>query len=175
MYRRQFLQQGAGVKVQDGRPALMRLSMAQWIGICGVRLSPLADALKDCILAHSVIHVDEAPDRGKALRACVWVYRTTNFMAQRAVLFNFSLSRAGEHARRVMHGFGGAPVSEARARRPVRKVVFMGMGTVLLPFPRIQPSRLVQRLCRSHCGSCHRRCIEDSRVAPGAEEGKPRP
>ena len=87
-----------------------------------MRLAPLADALKDFILSHSVIHVDRmlkvrpvsllAPGRGKTKRAYVWVYRTTNFMAQRAVLFDFSLSRGGENPRRMLHGFGGTLVSD---------------------------------------------------------------
>jgi hypothetical protein len=92
--------------------------MAQWIGICGVRLAPLADALKHFILSHGVIHADEtpvallAPGRGKTKKAYVWVYRTTNFVAQRAVLFDFAASRGGEHPRRVLQGFGGTLVSD---------------------------------------------------------------
>ena len=95
-----------------------RSSMAQWIGICGVRLTPLAEALKDFILAHDVIHADEtpvkllAPGKGKTSRAYVWVYRTTNFVAQRAVLYDFSTGRGGENARRVLQGFGGTLVSD---------------------------------------------------------------
>ena len=38
---------------------IARSSMAQWVGICGVRLTPLAETLKDFILSHSVIHADE--------------------------------------------------------------------------------------------------------------------
>ena len=38
-----------------------RSTMAQWIGICGVRLTPLVDALKEFILGHGVVHVDETP------------------------------------------------------------------------------------------------------------------
>ena len=78
-----------------------RSSMAQWLGICGVRLAPLAEALKDFILGHDVIHADEtpvallAPGKGKTSKAYVWVYRTTNFVAQRAVLYDFSTSRGG--------------------------------------------------------------------------------
>ena len=34
--------------------------MAQWLGICGVRLEPLAAALKDFILGHDVLHADRA-------------------------------------------------------------------------------------------------------------------
>ena len=32
--------------------------MAQWVGIGGVRLQPLAEALKTFILGHNVIHAD---------------------------------------------------------------------------------------------------------------------
>jgi len=95
-----------------------RSSMAQWIGMCGVRLAPLADALKDFILGHGVVHADETPvkllasGKGKTSRAYVWVYRTTNFVAQRAVYYDFSASRGGENARRVLQGFGGTLVTD---------------------------------------------------------------
>jgi transposase len=111
LYRQEEIYARSGVHIP-------RSSMAQWIGICGVRLTPLADALKEVILSHSVIHADEtpvsllAPGRGKTKRAYVWVYRTTNFVAQRAVLFDFTASRAGEHPRRVLQGFGGTLVTD---------------------------------------------------------------
>ena len=95
-----------------------RSSMAQWLGICGVRLQPLAAALKEFILGHDVLHADEtpvallAPGRGKTKKAFVWVYRTTNFVSQRAVLYDFTLSRAGEHPQRVLGAFGGTLVSD---------------------------------------------------------------
>lgn len=95
-----------------------RSSMAQWIGICGVRLAPLAQALKDFIVGHDVVHADEtpvkllAPGRGKTSRAYVWVYRTTNFVAQRAVYYDFSTGRGGENARRVLEGFAGTLVTD---------------------------------------------------------------
>lgn len=95
-----------------------RSSMAQWLGICGMRLAPLGAALQEFILGHSVIHVDEtpvsllAPGRGKTKKAYVWVYRTTNFETQRAVLYDFTLSRAGEHPRRILGEFSGTLVTD---------------------------------------------------------------
>ena len=95
-----------------------RSSMAQWLGICGVRLAPLAALLKDYILGHDVLHVDEtpvallAPGRGKTKKAFVWVYRTTNFVTQRAVLYDFTLSRSGEHPRRMLGAFSGTLVTD---------------------------------------------------------------
>jgi hypothetical protein len=111
LYRQEEIYARSGVHIP-------RSSMAQWIGICGVRLAPLADALKDFILSRSVIHVDEtplsllAPGQGKTKRAYVWAYRTTNFEDQRAVWFDFTTSRGGEHPRRVLEGFGGTLVSD---------------------------------------------------------------
>jgi transposase len=95
-----------------------RSSMAQWSGICGVRLAPLAEALREFILGHDVVHADEtpvkllAPGKGKTSRAYVWVYRTTNFVAQRAVFYDFSTGRGGENARRVLQGFNGTLVTD---------------------------------------------------------------
>ena len=63
----------------------VRATSWPWLGICGVRLQPLAAALKDFILGHAVLHADEtpvallAPGRGKTEKAFVWVYRTTDF------------------------------------------------------------------------------------------------
>ncbi|MDZ7855794.1 IS66 family transposase [Sphaerotilus sp.] len=99
-----------------------RSSMAQWLGICGVRLQPLAAALADFILGHAVLHADEtpvallAPGRGKTKKAYVWVYHTTNFVGAqgrgRAMLYDFTASRAGEHPQRVLAGFNGTLVSD---------------------------------------------------------------
>ena len=56
---------------------LPRSSMAQWIGICGVRLAPLVEALKQYTLGHSVVHADEtpvsllAPGKGKDRKSVV--------------------------------------------------------------------------------------------------------
>jgi len=111
LYRQSEIYARSGVHIP-------RSSMAQWSGICGVRLTPLADALKDFILGHDVVHADEtpikllAPGKGKTSRAYVWVYRTTNFVAQRAVYYDFSTGRGGENARRVLQGFGGTLVSD---------------------------------------------------------------
>ena len=99
-----------------------RSSMAQWLGLCGVRLEPLAAALKEFILGHDVLHADEtpvallAPGRGKTKKAYVWVYRTTNFVTVhgtgRAVLYDFTLSRAGDNPRRVLGEFNGTLVTD---------------------------------------------------------------
>ena len=97
---------------------IARSSMAQWLGICGVRLAPVVEALKEYILGHGVVHVDEtpvsllAPGKGKTKKAYVWVYRTTNFVSQRAVYYDFCKDRSGEHPRRVLAEFDATLVSD---------------------------------------------------------------
>ena len=65
-----------------------------------------------------MLHADEtpvamlAPGKGKTHRAYLWVYRTTNFVAKRAVVFDFTASRAGEHPRRVLQGFAGTLICD---------------------------------------------------------------
>ena len=54
LYRQEHIFGRAGV-------ALPRSTLAQWVGICGVQLQPLVDALKTQILSHSVVHADETP------------------------------------------------------------------------------------------------------------------
>jgi len=115
LYRQSEIYARSGVHIP-------RSSMAQWLGICGVRLQPLAALLKDYILGHDVLHVDEtpvallAPGRGKTKKAFVWVYRTTNFVTVhgkgRAVFYDFTLSRGGEHPRRMLGPFSGTLVTD---------------------------------------------------------------
>ncbi len=111
LYRQEEIYARSGVHVP-------RSSMAQWVGICGVRLAPLAEALREHLLSQDVVHADEtpmpllAPGRGKTKRAYVWVYRSTDYVGQRAVVFDFTPGRAGAHARRVLEGFGGTLVTD---------------------------------------------------------------
>ena len=39
----------------------MGSTLAQWVGSCGVQLQPLVDALRQEVLAHSIVHADETP------------------------------------------------------------------------------------------------------------------
>src|SRR3546814_6203410 len=87
---------------------IARSTLAQWVGQTGVQLQPLVDALREQVLAQGVIHADEtpvqmlAPGEKKTHRAYVWAYSTTPFSALKAVVYDFSPSRAGEHARNFL-------------------------------------------------------------------------
>ncbi|MDI3275914.1 IS66 family transposase, partial [Pseudomonas sp. AL03] len=81
--------------------AIARSTLAQWVGQTGVQLQPLVDALREAVLAQRVVHADEtpvqmlAPGEKKTHRAYVWAYCTTPFSALKAVVYDFSPSRAG--------------------------------------------------------------------------------
>jgi len=111
LYRQEEIYARSGVHIP-------RSSMAQWVGVCGVRLAPLADALREYILSHRVIHADEtpvsvlAPGQGKTRRAYMWVYRTTDYVPQRAVWFDFCAGRGSEHPRRVLKHYAGTMVTD---------------------------------------------------------------
>jgi transposase len=98
LYRQESIFARAGM-------ALSRSTLAEWVGACGVQLQPLVDALKDEMLGHSVLHADEtpvamlAPGKKKTHRAYLWAYCPGVFEDLKAVVYDFALSRAGEHAR----------------------------------------------------------------------------
>jgi len=54
LYRQEGIFARAGV-------AIPRSTLGAWVGMCGVQLQPLVDALKKEILSHPVLHADETP------------------------------------------------------------------------------------------------------------------
>ena len=98
--------------------ALPRSTLAQWVGVCGVQLQPLVDALKNEILSHAVLHADETPvamlkpGNKRTHRAYLWAYAPGAFENLKAVVYDFCESRAGEHARTFLGDWTGALVCD---------------------------------------------------------------
>lgn len=101
-----------------GGLAIPRSTLAAWVGVCGVRLQPLVDALKRHVLGCAVVHADEtpvamlAPGKGKTHRAYLWAYAAGAFEPLRAVVYDFTISRAGEHARAFLGDWKGSLVCD---------------------------------------------------------------
>jgi hypothetical protein len=97
---------------------IARSTLAQWVGQTGVQLQPLVDALREAVMAQRVIHADETPvqmltpGEKKTHRAYVWAYCSTPFSALKAVVYDFSPSRAGEHARNFLGAWNGKLVCD---------------------------------------------------------------
>ena len=98
--------------------AIARSTLGAWVGMCGVQLQPLVDALKEEILSHAVLHADETPvamlkpGNQKTHRAYLWAYAPGAFEALKAVVYDFCESRAGEHARTFLGAWKGALVCD---------------------------------------------------------------
>ncbi|MBB3009847.1 transposase [Cupriavidus alkaliphilus] len=76
--------------------AIPRSTLGAWVGVCGVRLQPLVDALHQEILQQGLLHADEtpvqmlSPGKGKTHRAYLWAYTATQFADLRAVVYDFA-------------------------------------------------------------------------------------
>ncbi|MDT7521075.1 IS66 family transposase [Rhodoferax sp. TBRC 17198] len=80
-------------------------TLGAWVGMCGVQLQPLVDALKETVLSHAVVHADETPipmlkpGNKKTHKAYLWAYAPGAFEQIHAVVYDFCETRAGQNAR----------------------------------------------------------------------------
>lgn len=111
LYRQEGIFERAGV-------AIARSTLAQWVGVCGVRLQPLVDALKASLLECAVLHADETPvamlkpGKGMTHRAYIWSYSSTQFDSLHAVVYDFADSRAAAHPQEFLNGWAGKLVCD---------------------------------------------------------------
>lgn len=117
LYRQEAIFARAGL-------AIPRSTLAAWVGQCGARLQPLAEALKARLLQCQVLHADEtpvavlAPGKGKTQRAYLWAYAAATSEDVKAVVYNFTASRAGENARAFLgHGADDGVDNDSRRER----------------------------------------------------------
>jgi hypothetical protein len=96
------------------RVILSSSTLADWVGRIGVALQPLADRLALLLLERSVLHADETPvaqldpGKGKTKRAYLWAYRSNVLeTGPPIVVFDYQMSRAGQHARDFLSGWRG--------------------------------------------------------------------
>lgn len=98
--------------------AIPQSTLAQWVGQCGVALQPLVDALKAEMLGHRVLHADETPvamldpGAGKTHRAYLWSYSVGAFEPMKAVVYDFTESRAGKHAQGFLGKWQGTLICD---------------------------------------------------------------
>ncbi len=111
LYRQEQIFTRAGV-------ALPRSTLAEWIGVCGVQLQPLVDALRDTLLKEAVLHADEtpvpmlSPGKKKTHKAYIWAYASTAFSDLNAVIYHFAPGRSGQHARDMLGEWSGKLVCD---------------------------------------------------------------
>ena len=106
-----------GIFARSGM-AIARSTLAQWVGICGVRLQPLVDALRMALLERPVLHADETPvamlqpGKGRTHRAYIWSYSSTQFDPLQAIVYDFADSRAAAHPKEFLAGWSGKLVCD---------------------------------------------------------------
>ncbi len=98
--------------------ALPRSTLAQWVGACGVKLQPLVDQLRTSLLGRPVLHADETPvpmlkpGLGRTHRAYLWSYSSSEYDELAAVVYDFTDSRSGQHARTFLGNWAGKLVCD---------------------------------------------------------------
>jgi transposase len=101
--------------------AIPRSTLGAWMGQGGVRLVPLAEALRRHLLGCRVIHADEtpvsvlAPGTGKTQRAYLWAYAAAETESIKAVVYDFCAGRSGAHAQVFL---GHEPDAGEPGKRP---------------------------------------------------------
>jgi len=93
--------------------AIPRSTLGDWVGVCGVRLQPLVDALREVVLGHEILHADETPvamlkpGLGKTHRAYLWAYSPGAFEDVKAVVYDFTETRSGKNAAAFLAAWRG--------------------------------------------------------------------
>jgi transposase len=111
LYRQEGIFERAGL-------ALPRSTLAQWVGVCGVKLQPLVDAMKALLLTRAVLHADETPvpmlkpGTGRTHKAYLWSYSSSEYDELATVIYDFAEGRGGEHARDFLQGWRGKLVCD---------------------------------------------------------------
>jgi transposase len=111
LYRQQQIFARAGVD-------LPRSTLADWVGRCGVELTPLVESLRDALKQQAVLHADEtpvsmlAPGNKRTHTAYVWAYAATRYADVQGVVYDFRPSRSGKEARDFLEGWKGSLVCD---------------------------------------------------------------
>jgi len=111
LYRQEQIYARAGVE-------LPRSTLADWVGRCGVELTPLVERLRACLLGHAVLHADEtpvpmlSPGKKKTHRAYIWAYATPQTAAVQGVVYDFQPSRSGQACRDFLADWQGKLVCD---------------------------------------------------------------
>jgi transposase len=111
-YRQEAIFEQAGL-------AFNRTTLANLMIGCADKLSALHETLRQELLRQNIIHADETniqvlkeADRKPQTRSYLWLYRSSQTAPQQIVLFDYQMTRAGEHPRRFLgvdedHSFKG--------------------------------------------------------------------
>ena len=93
---------------------LSRQNLSNWVIRGAALLEPLLQALKQQLLANSLLHADETtlevlcePGRPAQTTSYMWVYRTSGDAVHPIVLYDYQEGRSGRFAKEYLAGFTG--------------------------------------------------------------------
>lgn len=109
---RDFLRMGA---------ALRRDTMAYWVIRCAEDwLKPLYDRMHRQLLKCGIIMSDETtwqvnhePGKKASSKSYIWIHRSGSCEGPPVILYEYTQTRSGDHARKFLEGFHGFHVSDA--------------------------------------------------------------
>jgi transposase len=111
LYRQEQIYARAGVE-------LPRSTLADWVGRCGLELTPLVNHLRARLLEQPVLHADEtpvpmlSPGKKRTHRAYIWAYAATRSAPVQGVVYDFQPSRAGQASREFLADWRGKLVCD---------------------------------------------------------------
>jgi transposase len=111
LHRQEQIYARAGVE-------LPRSTLSDWVGRCGVELTPLVEHLRNRLLEQAVLHADEtpvpmlSPGKKRTHRAYIWAYATTRYVPIQGVVYDFQPTRAGQAAREFLADWRGKLVCD---------------------------------------------------------------
>jgi transposase len=98
---------------QDLGLNLSRQTLANWMIKGAAHLTPLYDRLHEILRSRDILHADETPlqvlhepGRAASTESRMWVY-CSGRETPPLILYDYQMTRAGEHPRRFLKGFGG--------------------------------------------------------------------
>jgi len=166
LYRQEAIFARSGIE-------LSRTTLAEWIGVVGLRLQPLVDALHARLLTEPILHADETPvaqldpGAGKTKRAYLFAYR--NATAAPIVVFDYGASRAGKHAKDFLGPYRGALMVDDYAAQGCASVASAGCAKATAGYKALFENGVTELGCWAHA----RRTFFDAHKAsasPLAEE-----
>lgn len=104
--------------LERAQVSVPRSTLGAWVGACGIQLAPLVEAIRAELLKRTVLHADETPvsmlkpGLGHTHRAYIWSYGSTQFDASPLVVYDFTESRGGHHARTFLGDWRGKLVCD---------------------------------------------------------------
>jgi transposase len=156
--------------------AIPRSTLAQWVGVCGVRLQPLVEAMKAALLAPPVLHADETPvamlkpGHGKTHRAYLWSWCSTAFDPFQAVVYDFAETRGGLHPKAFLGAWTGTLVCDDYSGY---KGLF-GKAVIEAGCMAHYPEDSLIRTCSPSCGCCRRQGVRPAlHINPARPEIRP--